>query len=386
MTMITDATELAELCDRLAGEDFLCIDTEFMRERTYWPHLCLVQIAGPDGVGIAIDPLADGLDLAPLNRLFDNRSVLKVFHAARQDLEIFYHMTGRVPAPLFDTQVAGMVCGFGEQASYETLAHKLAKARIDKSSRFSDWSKRPLNRRQLTYALADVAHLPTIYTKLAARLAATERGCWVEQELAALTDPETYNLDPVLAWKRIKTRNVNPRFLALLREIAAVRERWAQAKDIPRQRLLRDEALLEIAAHRPETPGVLADTRGLSKGTATGRLGAALLEAVSNGMAIPDAECPQRKAVAHRRAGTGPLVDLLKVLLKMRSSEHGVAQRLVATSDHLERIAAGDTDVPALHGWRHQIFGADALALTDGRLGLAARAGKVTLLELPDSA
>ncbi len=385
MTMISDTATLAEACARLADEPYLCVDTEFIREKTYWPLLCLVQFGGPDGNDVAVDPLAEGIDLAPLLALLDKPDLVKVFHAARQDIEIFFHMTGRIPEPLFDTQVAAMVCGFGEAASYETLARKLAGAKVDKSSRFTDWAKRPLSERQLTYALGDVAHLPKIYTKLLRRLRDTGRGAWVDEEMAVLTDPMTYDIHPERAWRRLKTRNTKPRALAVLRAVVAVRESWAQEKDLPRQRLVRDEALMEIAAHAPDTAEALAQTRGLSSGAAHGRLGQALLEAVAAGLAVPDADCPRPAKPPQPARGVGPLVDLLKVLLKMRCEEHDVAQKLVATAAQLERLAADGEDadgVAALHGWRRDIFGGDALALRDGRLALTVRGGRTDVIEL----
>ena len=385
--MISDTATLAEACARLADEPYLCVDTEFIREKTYWPLLCLVQIGGPDGNGVAVDPLAEGIDLAPLLALLDKPDLVKVFHAARQDIEIFFHMTGRIPEPLFDTQVAAMVCGFGEAASYETLARKLAGAKVDKSSRFTDWAKRPLSDRQLTYALGDVAHLPTIYDKLLRRLRETGRGAWVDEEMAVLTDPMTYDINPERAWRRLKTRNTKPRALAVLRAVVAVRESWAQEKDLPRQRLVRDEALMEIAAHAPDTAEALAQTRGLSSGAAHGRLGQALLDAVAAGLAVPDADCPRPARAPHPARGVGPLVDLLKVLLKLRCEEHDVAQKLVATAAQLERLAADGEDaesVAALHGWRRDIFGGDALALRAGRLALTVRGGRTDVIELAE--
>lgn len=371
MTLIADNQALAVFCERLAGEDFITVDTEFIRDKTYWPRLCLIQMAGTD-VSAAIDTLAPGLDLAPVHALLSEPRILKVFHAARQDIEIFFHQAGIIPAPLFDSQVAAMVCGFGDAASYETLVAKLAKGRVDKSSRFTDWAARPLTDKQLTYAISDVTYLRTIYQKLSARLERDGRSSWLEDEMAALTAPEIYQLDPEKAWRRIKLRNPKPRYLAVLREIAAWREREARTRDVPRNRIVRDEALTEIAAHPPNGTGDLARIRSLSRGFAEGKMGAALLDAAARGLAVPDAECPQPPPRNDLPPGLGPVVELLKVLLKMRCEESGVAAKLVASSANLERIAASDTaDVPALAGWRRELFGEDALALKNGKLALS---------------
>ncbi|MCC7167335.1 MAG: ribonuclease D [Rhodospirillales bacterium] len=371
MTLIADTDALAAFCRRLAGARYVTVDTEFMREKTFWPILCLVQLAGPDEAA-AIDPMADGIDLAPLAELMANTKVLKVFHAARQDVEIFLYKFGAVPKPLFDTQVAAMVCGFGEQVGYETLAAKLARARIDKSLRFTDWARRPLSDRQLAYALSDVTHLRVAFEKLEARLERTGRLSWLDEEMAILTDPATYQIAPEDYWRRLKPRSSAPRFLAILREVAAWREREARERDLPRNRVIRDESLLEIAAHGPASAEELAHTRGLSKSQAEGRWGQALLAAVARAKAIPEADCPRPIERPEPRRGAGPLVELLKVLLKTRSESHDVAQRLIATTDDLDAIADDDgADVPALHGWRREIFGADALRLKHGKLALA---------------
>ena len=371
MDLIVDTAALSELCARLSQAPYITIDTEFMRERTYWPQLCLVQVADAREAR-AIDPLAPGIDLAPLFAVMNNPKVLKVFHAARQDVEIFFHLSGKVPAPLFDTQVAAMVCGFGDAVSYETLAAKLAKARIDKSQRFTDWSHRPLAERQLTYALADVTHLRIAYEKLERQLEKDGRGDWLEDEMAVLTDPATYRLDPDEAWRRLKPRTGNARTLMLLKALAAWREREAQNRDMPRQRVIRDEALLEIAASAPTTIDELARTRGLSRGLADGRIGAAILATVAQALETPEADWPKPEARVDLPRGLGPVVDLLKVLLKLKCDEHDVAQRLVASSSDLEAIAADDqADVPAMQGWRRSLFGEDALRLKHGKVALA---------------
>jgi len=327
-------------------------------------------VAGPDEAA-AIDALADGIDLAPLDELMGNSRVLKVFHAARQDLEIFYLRMNRVPGPLFDTQVAAMVCGFGDSVGYETLASQLAKARIDKSMRFTDWSLRPLTEKQVQYALADVTHLRVAYEKLVKKLEKNGRLEWLTEEMAELTHPGTYRTNPEDAWRRLKPRSSSPKFLAVLKELAAWREREAQERDIPRQRMLRDETLMEIAAHHPANVAELGRTRGLGKGQVEGKMGLAILDAVKRGLDLPEDQIPKPPERIELPRGLGPVVDLLKVLLKMKCDEHGVAQKLVANVADIEAIAADDdADVPVLHGWRRELFGADALALKHGRLGL----------------
>ena len=385
--IVTDVDRLAALCRDLAAEPFVCLDTEFMREKTFYPVLCLVQIAGPDGEARAIDPMAEGMDLDPLLALLGDESVLKVLHAGRQDIEIFFGMTGKAPAPLFDTQVAAMVCGYGEAVAYDRLARKIAGADIDKSSRFTDWSTRPLSDRQLAYALADVAHLPKIYGELKARLAETGRGSWLVEELAALTDPAIYSMDPDRAWRRIKTRSGKPRFLGVLREVAAERERFAQKRDVPRNRVVRDEALLEIAAHETADIESLERVRGVTKGLAKGPLGKALIAAVERGQAIPDEDLPRVEKPPPVPRGVGPAVELLKVLLKMRCEENDVAARLVASSADLERLAADPkADIAPLRGWRRALFGDDALALLRGKCALTGENGRLALVELEDPA
>jgi ribonuclease D len=368
--MIADTAELAAFCQRLSSAPYITVDTEFMREKTYYPQLCLVQLAGPDEAR-AVDPLAPGIDLAPLFALMADPNVLKVFHAARQDVEIFLHLSGAVPAPLFDTQVAAMVCGFGDSVGYETLASQLAKARIDKSQRFTDWALRPLTEKQIQYALADVTHLRVAYEKLVRKLERNGRLDWLVDEMAELASPDTYRTDPENAWKRLKPRSSSPKFLAVLKELAAWREREAQERDIPRQRMLRDETLMEIAAHHPANVDELARTRGMGKGMVEGRMGAALLDAVKRGLALPDDQIPKPPERVELPRGLGPVVDLLKVLLKMKCDAHGVASKLVANSADIEAIAADDhAQIPALHGWRRDLFGEDALALKHGRLAL----------------
>ena len=380
MTLIAETAELEALCGRLAKADFITVDTEFLRDSTYWPRLCLVQVAGPDDVA-AVDALSPNLDLAPLLALFDDQRLLKVLHSARQDMEIFFHLTGRLPAPIFDTQVAAMVCGFGESVGYDTLVRKMTGAHVDKSSRFTDWSRRPLADRQLNYALADVTHLRKIYRKLEGRLSKSGRAAWLAEEMAVLTSPETYRLDPDKAWRRLKTRSNDRRYLAVLRALAAWREEEAQQRDVPRARVLRDEQLFDIAAHRPTSEEELARSRGVNRDMARGRIGRAILETVGQALALPDKELPNPPPKPVAPNGAGPLIDLLKVLLKLRCDEHDVAQKLIASTADLEQIAADDeADVMALQGWRFEIFGRDALALKKGTVALSAVGNSVRVV------
>jgi ribonuclease D len=375
MNLITETDALAQFCAGQASADFIAVDTEFLRDQTYWPKLCLVQIAGPNSVA-AIDPLAPGIDLSPLHDLMQHQSVLKVFHAGRQDLEIFFHATAKVPTPIFDTQVAAMVCGFGESASYESLVSKLAKAAVDKSSRFTDWSYRPLTERQLAYALDDVIHLRTVYMKLRDQLSRTARETWLEGDMAILSDPAIYRLDPSEAWRRVKLRNPKPRTLAALKAVAAWRETEAQKRDLPRGRILRDEAMIELATHLPTSTTQLARTRGLPGGFADGKWGAAVIEALERVVAMPQDELPKPEVQPEPPGNLGSTVELLKVLLKYKAEKNGVAARLLATTDELERIAAGREH---LTGWRQELFGADAEALRDGKLMLGLERGRVKI-------
>ncbi len=370
MQIISDSAALAGFCQRLAEADYVTVDTEFMRVKTYWPQLCLVQLAGPDEAAI-VDALAAGLELAPLLDLMADPKVLKVFHAARQDIEIFYRLSGAVPAPLFDTQIAAMVCGFGDAVGYEALVAKLAKARIDKSMRFTDWSQRPLSDKQLDYALSDVTHLRTAYDKLSRRVERTGRAGWLDEEMAALTAPGTYAQDPEEAWRRLKTKSSSPRFYAVLREVTAWREIEAQSRDVPRNRVLRDDILFDIAAHGPQSEQELARTRGMERNSRSQRTREGILAAVARGLAVPDDQCPLPPQTKPLPRGLKPVVDLLKVLLQAKCEEFDVARKLVANSTDLEQIAADDQAVvPALSGWRRQIFGDDALALKHGKLAL----------------
>ena len=381
--LIVDSAALAAICRQFASESFISVDTEFMREKTYWSRLCLVQLAGSDRE-CAIDPLADGIDFAPLYDLLSNAQVLKVFHAARQDLEIFFHRMGRLPAPIFDTQIAAMVCGFGDQVAYDRLVAKLTGERIDKAFRFTDWSLRPLRDRQIEYAISDVTHLRAVYERLSETLAANGREPWLAEEISELINPRTYAADPRESYRRIgKIGRASPRFLAILRELAAWRDTEAQRLDIPRTRVLRDEALVEIAHHPPSTAADLGRVR-LGRGAIRGRSVDEVLAAVRRGLSVPASDRPQADGREARATGGGPLVDLLKVLLKAKCDEYGVAQKLVASSAEIEGIAAGGENAPvrALHGWRRDVFGQDALKLLRGEMALAARGNRLTVVSI----
>jgi ribonuclease D len=378
--MVTTTAELAALCDRLAEETFVTVDTEFMRERTYWPELCVIQLGGSAETAV-VDALAPGMDLAPLGTLLANPAVVKVFHAARQDVEIFLLKFDAVPTPLFDTQVAAMVAGFGDQVSYDQLCRSLANASIDKAHRFSDWSARPLSPSQIAYAAADVTHLRRIYTGLTAKLAREGRLDWVAEEMAALTDPATYRTEPEDAWEKLRSRSTNRRFLGMLRAVAGWRESEAQRINIPRQRLVKDETLLEIAATAPETIADLTRARGISEGFAKGRSGSGLLAAIKAAKGEAEATLPEPPRDRHGPPASPALVALLKVLLAARSEEHDVAPRLLANSEELERLAAEPVpDIPALRGWRRDVFGEAAMALKEGRLALGVDGRKVKLI------
>jgi ribonuclease D len=368
MTLITDTATLAAFCDRLRQETFVTVDTEFMRDRTYWPRLCLVQVGGEEEAA-AVDPLAPGIDLTPLLDLMGDAAVLKVMHAARQDLEIFYRL-GRLPVPLFDTQVAAMVCGFGEEVAYDTLVAKLAKAQLDKSSRFTDWARRPLTEAQIRYALGDVTYLRTVYQALKAEIDRRGRTAWVEEELAQLTSPDNFEPPATDAWKRLKIRTRDRQFLAIVQELATWREQEARRRDLPRARIIRDDLLMEVAASRP---GSVEELRKLERVNVDRESAAGVVAAIRRALAIPREELPRLPEPTALPRGAGPVIDLLRVLLKQRCEAADVAQRLVATSGDLEAIAVDDAaDVPALHGWRHEIFGRDALALKHGQVALAA--------------
>ncbi len=377
--LVSDTESLRAVCERLRSEEFVTVDTEFMRERTYWPILCVVQLAGAGEV-VVVDAEADGIDLAPIAELMAEPAVTKVFHAARQDLEIFLHRFGALPASLFDTQVAAMVAGYGDQVGYDSLVASLTGGQIDKAHRFSDWSARPLSAAQITYAAADVTYLRGVYEKLRAKLEREGRLDWVAEEMAILSEPLTFRPDPDRIWERLRPRTNNRRMLGILREVAAWREREAQRIDIPRGRLLKDESLLELAAVAPRDADGLARVRGVARGFAEGKSGAGVLAAIETARAMPEEALPASPERQNLRPSPA-LVALLKVLLAAKSEQHGVAPRLLASSDDIDRLAAEDEpDVPALAGWRRQVFGEDALALKGGQVALGVAGKRIKLL------
>jgi ribonuclease D len=382
MTPITTTAALDALCRRMADAPFVAVDTEFMRETTYWPRLCLVQVADGEE-GAVIDPLAQGLELSPLLALMANERVEKVFHAARQDVEIFANL-GVIPRPLFDTQIAAMAAGFGEQVAYDALVRQMLKIGLDKSSRFTDWARRPLSQAQLDYALADVTHLAALFPLLRDRLAAEGRLAWVTEEMESLVDPANYDPDPEKAWKRLKPRRFTPKYLAVLRGVAAWRERTAQTRDQPRGRILKDDAIDEIATQLPVDGDALGRLRSLPKGFSTSRFGGEIIEAVKAALEDADAYAPVvERRVTPSNPASGAIVELLKVLLKARAEDAGVASKLIATVSDLELIAADDAaDVAALHGWRREAFGADALKLKRGELALVLDGARVRVVEV----
>ena len=382
MKVIATTAALEKFCAEAMTARYVTVDTEFMRENTYYPKLCLLQIASADDA-VLVDPLADGIDLTPVFALMAAPQVLKVFHAARQDIEIFVHLSGAVPTPIFDTQIAGMVCGFGDAISYDRLVKSVVGVEIDKSSRFTDWARRPLGDRQLTYALSDVTHLRLVFEALEERLRANGREPWLADEMAVLTDPATYVVAPEDAWRRLKLRNPKPRTLAVLRELAALRENEARRRDLPRNRVLRDEVLTEIAASVPSTPEELARARSISDNVAKGKLGQGILEAVRRGANSDRNIWPRPPAATPPRRGREPVVELLRVLLKLKAEEHGVAQKLIANMADLDLIADDDdADVPALSGWRREIFGDAAIALKHGGVALTIRDGEIAPITL----
>lgn len=371
MRIITHTGALSEICADLAQEPFVTVDTEFMRDSSYWPKLCLIQIAGRETEFI-IDPLADGLDLKPFYDLMANEEVVKVFHAARQDVEIFFHFGGVIPHPLVDTQVAAMVCGFGDSVGYEALIRKVLGVQIDKSSRFTDWSRRPLKDKQLHYALGDVTHLRDAYPVLRDQVEERDRAHWLAEEMDILTSPSTYELHPENAWKRLKVGSVKPRSLGVLMDVAAWREEQAQSRDMPRQRILKDDGLYEVARQAPRSAEALDEIRGIPKGFSRSRHAVTLLEAVSRGLDRPKESLPKSDRPERTPPGLGPIVEMLKVLLKRECEIHEVAQKLVASMSDLEKLAADDkADIPALKGWRRELFGKAALDLKHGRLALS---------------
>ncbi len=385
MKTLTTTEELAEFCTRARGFEYVTVDTEFLRERTYFSKLCLVQLAVPGETrddAVLVDPLENDLSLEPLYELFRDPSVVKVFHAARQDLEIFYVDAGVIPEPMFDTQVAAMVCGFGEQVGYETLVRRIAKEQLDKTSRFTDWSRRPLTEAQKKYALADVTHLRDIYEFLARKLAESGRDKWVAEELRTLTNPETYIVKPEEAWKRIKTRNGSGRFLAVLRELARFREGYAQSRDVPRSRVYKDDAMIELASTKPASLQDLSRSRLLLREARKGEIAEGILRAVEEGLKCPPEDMPKLDNARSKLQVNPALADLLRVLLKAKSEEFGVASKLIASASDLDELSAGGRDLPALSGWRRDVFGGDALRLCEGKIALAARGKDICTVEL----
>jgi ribonuclease D len=382
MKPITTTAELAAFCDKLKGQGFVAVDTEFMRETTYWPKLCLIQAAAPSAEAV-IDPLAEGIDLAPFLEVLKDPGILKVFHAARQDVEIFNNL-GAMPRPLFDTQIAGMAAGFGEQIAYDALVRQMLKIELDKSSRFTDWARRPLSDNQLNYALADVTHLARLYPMLRERLEREGRLAWVTDEMADLTQAANYDVEPENAWKRLRPRRHTAKYLAVYRAVAAWRERTAQLRDQPRGRILKDEAIDEIATQAPTDAEALDRLRSVPKGFSGSRFGPDLLAAVREALKDPEAYAPViEKSRAPQSPAAGAVVELLKVLLKARAEEAGVASKLIATVSDLEQIANDDeADIAALKGWRREAFGEDALKLKRGELALVLDGARVRVVEV----
>jgi ribonuclease D len=380
MDLITSTEDLTRACARLAQHPFVTVDTEFMRETTYYPKLCLIQMAGPDE-GLLVDPLAPDINLAPFLGLMRDPAVTKVFHSARQDLEIVWNMGGLIPRPLFDSQVAAMVCGYGDSVSYEQLVNDLAKARVDKSSRFTDWSRRPLSEAQLAYALSDVTHLVKVYEALMEQLQANGRLAWLEDEMAVLLSPETYLGDPDNAWRRLAGRLRKAKEIAVLMEVAAWREREAQNRDVPRNRVLKDEAVVDVAVSAPRSVEALGRLRSIPNGFERSRIGAEIIAAVERGLERDPSTVPAPDRT-RGRGGNGAVLELLKVLLRAVADTEGVAPKIIATVDDLEAVALDDeADVPMLKGWRRQLFGEKAIALKSGRVSLAVEDGRVVARE-----
>ncbi|HCL66893.1 MAG TPA: ribonuclease D [Rhizobium sp.] len=383
--MIETTAALEEACLKLAKSDFITIDTEFLRESTFWPELCLIQMASPD-IEVIVDPLAKGIDLAPFFALMADTSVIKVFHAARQDIEIIFHLGNLIPHPIFDTQVAAMVCGFGDSVSYDQLVQKVKNVHIDKTSRFTDWSRRPLSEKQLEYALADVTHLRDAYLALKAELEREGRADWLTEEMNILESRETYDLHPDDAWQRLKMRLRKPQELAVIQSVAAWREREARNRNVPRSRVLKDDAIYEIAQQQPKDTEALGRLRTIPKGWERSNSGAAIVEAVNAALALPKSDMPHVHRHSHVPDGAAAAVELLKVLLRLISEKHGVAAKVIANSEDLDRIAAeGEkADVPAMHGWRRELFGDVALKLIAGGVALRFVDKRVEAVELPE--
>jgi ribonuclease D len=383
--LVTDTETLTALCERLAQADFVTVDTEFMRESTYYPDLCLVQLASPTEAA-AIDPKAPDLDLAPMLKLLVEDEVLKVFHAGGQDLEIIYNFTGRTPSPLFDTQIAAMALGLGEQIGYTNLVAAYLGIQVDKGARFTDWARRPLNDRQLDYAIGDVTHLATLFPKMVDKLRRTGRGAWLDEEMARACDPATYANDPDKAWTRLRLPSRKPDVLGRLKALARWRELEAQDKDVPRGRIVKDETLGDLAGSPPRSQADLAKVRGLSAAWGGNAIGDRLIRALQQAPPLPADEMPIREAQRPGLSSEGALIaDLLKLLLKIRSKESGVAPKLIVRGDDLDALAAGVRDgLPVLDSWRRELFGDDALALVEGRLGFVVKDGKLTMTRVAE--
>ena len=385
MKTITKSSELKYFCDRAAKEKYITIDTEFHREKTYFSKLCLLQLAIPgneNGNAIIVDTLVNDLDLSPLYEIFQNIKIVKVFHAARQDLEIFYLDSGIFPYPLFDTQIAAMVCGFGDQVAYETLVRQLTKKTLDKSSRFTNWSSRPLTDAQKKYALSDVTHLRDIYEALSKQLIQNGRTTWVNEELKNLISPETYDIDPKNSWQRIKTKSNSRRFLGLVASLAEFREKFAQSRDIPRNRVIKDDALLELASNQPKNLDELSKSRLIQREARKGEIALGLLRAIEKGLELPEENLPNKKNKLDKGLVNSALADLLRVLLKSCSESTGVASKLIASASDLDSLAAGERSINALHGWRFEVFGKSALKLCDGKIGLSVQGNRVKIIKL----
>jgi len=385
MNIIKTTSELSQFCDFAYNFDYITVDTEFLRERTYYPKLCLIQLAIPgdqENSAVLIDPLEGNLDLSPLYKLFLDSDIVKVFHAARQDLEIFFHDQNIIPSPLFDTQLAAMVCGFGEQVGYETLVRSICKVNLDKSSRFTDWSLRPLSNNQQQYALADVTHLRQIYEYLKEQLKLNQRETWLEEELNILKNPETYITRPNEAWRRIKSRSNSSKFLAIVARLAEFRETYAQKNNIPRNRVLKDDALMELASLKPKSFDDLSRSRLLLRDARKGKIAKGILDSIKAAEDLKFEQVNYVTKVPKSLNGNSALSDMLRVLLKAKSEELGVAAKLIANSSDLDSIASGERTVPALSGWRHQIFGREALELCDGKVGLVLQGKNITTIKI----
>ena len=382
MTLITKTNKLIDVCERFSRDSFLAIDTEFMRERTYYPQLCLIQIAGKDEA-VTVDALANEINLDPILDLMANKKITKVFHACRQDMEIFFNLNRRIPFPVFDTQIGAMVCGYGESVSYEKLVRQITGVQIDKSSRFTDWSHRPLSKQQLNYALSDVTYLRTVYESLLTQLEKNGRINWLNEEFQNILSPKTYDIPLNQIWKRLKIKNGRPKFLILVRELCAYREKEAQNRNIPRNRVIRDDVLLDIAARSPRSSVDLAKVRSLSPKFAEGRLGKSILRVVAEASNIPESDAPQLENQNKPKPQKPALIELLKVLLKHKSDDNNVAQKLIASTKDLEAIAENDNaNVLALNGWRKDVFGDDALLLKSGKIALSATGDRIKVIRI----